>query len=348
MPILKTETKGNIKVYTVEKEFSDVVLDQKMSKKINRNQIKLIIDYNADVFTADGRLLLRFRKNALPKTHIDIFYDSVIKFAHNTTANRGTASGSKTMNISTNPRVMSNIFGYFDRWTPYQKYMFKKKGKYPSVDIRECKFNMDFPELYKKTIPLVEDIDQLYKKLTPENYQKQKKKANETFFKIGNSSFTTVTTNVNYQTTIHTDKGDDEEGFGNLAVIERGHYTGGETCFPQYGIGVDVRTGDILFMDVHQPHANLPIILKDKESKRLSIVCYLRKNVWIRTKGKSKAFYEAHNKSVRALRFMDPKKNKEIAEKKELNKTKKIEKNKKTEKQKKKSKTQKNKKGWLF
>jgi len=353
MPILKTETKGNIKIYTVEKEFSDMVMEQKMSKKIKRGQIKTIIDYNADVFTADGRLLLRFRKNTLPKIHIDKFYDSVIKFAHNTTGNRGTASGSKTMNIATNPRVMSNIFGYFDRWTPFQKYMFKKKGKYPSIDIRECKFNMDFPELYKKAIPLIEDIDELYKKLTPEQYQKQKKKANETHFKIGNSSFTTVTTNVNYQTTTHTDKGDDEDGFGNLAVIERGHYTGGETCFPQYGIGVDVRTGDMLFMDVHQPHANLPIILKDKESKRLSIVCYLRKNVWLRTKGKSKAFYEAHNKSVRSLRFLDPKKSKEIAEKNELNKTKKVEKIEKKEKKSKsksktKRKTQKNKKGWFF
>jgi hypothetical protein len=299
MPILKTETKGNIKVYTVEKEFPDLVMEQKMSKKINSNQIKLIIDYNADVFTVDGHLLLRFRKNALPKTHIDTFYDSVIKFAHNTTANRGTASGSKTMNISTNPRVMSNIFGYFDRWTPFQKYMFKKKGKYPSIDIRECKFNMDFPELYKKAIPLVEDIDKLYKKLTPDHYQKQKKKANETFFKIGNSSFTTVTTNVNYQTTIHTDKGDDEEGFGNLAVIERGHYTGGETCFPQYGIGVNVRTGDVLFMDVHQLHANLPIKLKTPDAVRLSIVCYLRHKIWENTKNKTRKFFIKHNETVR-------------------------------------------------
>ena len=320
MPIIKTESKGKIKVYTVEKEFSDDKMEQKMSKKLSRDQIKKIIDHDADVFTSDGLLLLRFRKDALPKTHIDAFHDAVIKFAHNTTGNRGTASGSKKKDLATNPRVMSNIFGYFDRWTPYQKYMFKKKGKWPSIDIRECRFNMDSPDLYQKTIPLIEDIDDLYKKLTPEHYVKQMKKANETYFRIGKTSFTTITTNVNYQTATHTDKGDDEEGFGNLAVIERGKYEGGETCFPQYGIGVDVRNGDMLFMDVHQPHANLPIILKEKDAKRLSIVCYLRKNVWLRTKGKSKQFFEAHNKSVRSLRFLDPKKNNDTQNKKKTQK----------------------------
>jgi hypothetical protein len=163
---------------------------------------------------------------------------------------------------------------------------------------------MVYPEKYQKTIPLIKEIDTLYEKLTPDQYAAQRKKANQTHFKIPSTAFTTVTTNLNYQTSIHTDKGDDEEGFGNLAVIEKGPgYKGGETCFPQYGIGVDVRTGDILFMDVHQPHANLPIHLNDKEeSKRLSIVCYLRKNVWLRTQNKTKKFYESHRKTMKKLR----------------------------------------------
>jgi hypothetical protein len=79
---------------------------------------------------------------------------------------------------------------------------------------------------------LIQDVDKLYAKLTPDHYKLQRKKANQTHFKIPGTSFTTVTTNVNYQTSIHTDKGDDDDGFGNLAVIERGEYSGGETCFP--------------------------------------------------------------------------------------------------------------------
>ena len=107
--------------------------------------------------------------------------------------------------------------------------------------------------------------------MTPDQYALQRKKADQTHFRIPDTAFTTITTNVNYQTSIHTDKGDDVEGFGNLVVIERGEYKGAETCFPQYGIGVDVRTGDTLFMDVHQPHANLPMVKSDKETKRLSV-----------------------------------------------------------------------------
>jgi hypothetical protein len=38
----------------------------------------------------------------------------------------------------------------------------------------------------------------------------------------------------------------------------------------------------------------------DKDARRLSIVCYLRNNVWKRTKGKSIKFMQKHNKSLRS------------------------------------------------
>jgi hypothetical protein len=63
-----------------------------------------------------------------------------------------------------------------------------------------------------------------------------------------------------------------------------------------------VRTGDILFMDVHQPHANLPIHKKTDDTIRLSIVCYLRKKVWLNTKNKTRRFYESHTKTMRNMR----------------------------------------------
>jgi hypothetical protein len=58
----------------------------------------------------------------------------------------------------------------------------------------------------------------------------------------------------------------------------------------QYGIGIDVRQGDILFMDVHEWHGNLPMFPNSKDATRMSIVCYLRTKVWERTRNKSKAF----------------------------------------------------------
>ena len=298
----KKEKKGNITIYYVKKDYADDKLSKVLNRKLKRSDIKTIIDDDADVYNEEGKLLIRFRKNKLKKDNIEDFYDNVIKFATISTSNRGSASGSKSKNIYDNPKIMTNIIGYFDKLSPKQKFAFKNKGiKLPKLTVRETRFLIDYPEKFQKLVPLIKEIDKFYEEYIPENYGKQKKKANQTPFHIANTAFTTITTNVNYHTTVHTDKGDDAEGFGNLVVIERGKYKGGETCLPQYGIGIDVRTGDVLYMDVHEAHGNLPIELETKDAKRLSIVCYLRKNIWEQTKGKTKKFMERHNKTLKKI-----------------------------------------------
>ena len=283
MTIIKTDNIKGVKTYTVKKDMNEVDADKTLKNKfVEPNMIKDIIKDDADVYTEDGILLLKFRKSVLPQQHTKAFYDNIIEFALTPTSNRGSATGSDSKNIYDNPRIMTNIFGYFDRFSPTQKKNFRVAGHKLPLEVRECRFNRDFPELYNKTLPLIRDINRLYKKHTPSYFKKQNDKAKETAFKIPGTAFTTVTTNVNFRTSIHTDKGDDCEGFGNLVVIENGKYEGSETCFPQYGIGVDVRTGDMLFMNVHELHGNLPMKVVDKDARRLSIVCYLREKLWRR------------------------------------------------------------------
>lgn len=303
--IIKKEKKGDITIYYVKKDYDDAKIASKKNTYLKPSDIHLILQDDADVYTEEGNLLLKFRKNVLSETKIDDFYENVIKFAKGKTSNRGNTSGAEKNNMNTgdNPKIMTNIFGYFDRWSPAQKHIFTKRGQKIPLEVRPCRFNVEHPELYEKTLPLIREIDVLYSKMIPEPYKKQKAKAVQTLFKVDNTAFTTITTNVNFQTTIHTDKGDDAEGFGNLVVIERGEYEGGETCFPQYGLGVNLRSKGILFMDVHHPHANLPIRKKTKDAVRLSVVCYLREKVWLRTKGKSKDFFNRHNRTVRNLRI---------------------------------------------
>ena len=300
--IVKKEKNGDVTIYYVRADITNEKMTSILNKKLQRSQIETILDHDADVYTEDGRLLLKFRKKKLNNKYIEEFYDNVIEFAVNKTSNRGSASGSKIKLNSHNPQIMTNILGYFDTLSPAHKVKFKQMGKpMPKLTVRETRFNQDYPEKFKQLLPLIKEIDHYYEKLIPEKYKQQRKKANQTPFKITGTSFTTITTNVNFQTTVHTDKGDDEDGFGNLTVIEKGKYTGGETCFPQYKMGVDVKVGDVLFMDVHEPHGNLPIILETPDSKRLSIVCYLRKNIWKKTKGKTKKFMETHNKTFKKM-----------------------------------------------
>lgn len=302
--VIRKEKKGDVDIYYVDKNMSDDAISNLKGSFVKKSQISLIINSDADVYTNDNKLLLKFRKNKLPLNQVDKFYDNVIQYARNNyTSNRGSASGTrKNANVRTNAKVASNVIGYMDTFSPQQKFLLKKQNRTVKFNVRECRFNMLHPDKYKELIPLVQSIDKYYKKLIPAQFEKQYRKAKQTHFKIANTSFTTITTNVNFRTTMHQDKGDDAEGFGNLTVIERGKYTGAETCLPQYGIGVNVRNGDVLFMDVHEWHGNLPMVSESKDATRLSIVCYLRHNVWKNTKGVTRNEMIKHNESVKHIR----------------------------------------------
>ena len=273
-----------IKVYKVSKKLSDAKMDAMSGGSISSKSIDRIIDHDADVYTDDGKLLARFRKQTLPDKNVKLFYDNVIGFAKNKTYNRGEMMGvdkGKRGYLSRNKEgIRTNIIGYMDGFSATQKIIMKRKGIASPMTIRESRFIIDYPDKWSKAQPLIRDIDKKYKSLIPAHYKKQMAKSRKMKFKIKGTSFTTVTTNVNVHTKIHKDKGDDEEGFGNLAVIENGEYSGGETCLPQYGVGFDVRSGDVLFMDVHEWHGNLPMKEITPGAIRLSIVCYLRTRIY--------------------------------------------------------------------
>jgi len=112
--IINKEKKGNIMIYHVDKNIDDSKMESILNTYVKPSQIDFIIDHDADVYTVDNKLLLRFRKGKLSSTNVKEFYDNVIKFAKHTTSNRGSTSGSKKKNVGDNPKIMSNIFGFFD------------------------------------------------------------------------------------------------------------------------------------------------------------------------------------------------------------------------------------------
>ena len=298
-----------IKVYKVSKKLSDAKMDAMSGGSISSKSIDRIIDHDADVYTDDGKLLARFRKQTLPDKNVKLFYDNVIGFAKNKTYNRGEMMGvdkGKRGYLSRNKEgIRTNIIGYMDGFSATQKIIMKRKGIASPMTIRESRFIIDYPDKWSKAQPLIRDIDKKYKSLIPAHYKKQMAKSRKMKFKIKGTSFTTVTTNVNVHTKIHKDKGDDEEGFGNLAVIENGEYSGGETCLPQYGVGFDVCSGDVLFMDVHEWHGNLPMKEITPGAIRLSIVCYLRTRIYDQEMKFDKT---AKRKHMRFLKKMTKKK----------------------------------------
>lgn len=298
-----------MKVVYVSKKYSNEEMEKMKNTFVKESHIDEIFDEDIDVYCKEsGRLLLKFRKKILREEETNAFYEATYEFTKKAVSgNRGSASGSVKKNVRDNPRVQSAILGYFDRWAPKQKLQLKYVSPIPEV--RETRFSLENPEKFKETFPLIRSINKEYKKLLPNYFKAQNKKAKTTLFKIPQTAFTTITTNVNFQTSIHKDIGDDIEGFGNLVVIERGNYKGGETCMVQYGIGVNVRQGDILFMDVHEWHGNLPLKLKNKASVRMSIVCYLRSKLWERTNKMSMKKKKEHLSKISKMKD-DYKKNK--------------------------------------
>ena len=254
---------------------------------------------NSDTIVKDenGETLLVFLKNVIPQNIAFEAYKSFRKATY-LSNNRGQAAGplppelkmgdkidgltvgkiqgnrfyplKKDGTLSNSPKakaVYSSIVGYADRYSriPY---------------CRTTEFTRKYFDEYKKTLPYVKFIGDLFARYIPERYEAQKKAWDQTHvdFKIPQTPFTTITVNKNFRTACHYDAGDLKEGFGNLGVLQAGDYKGAYTILPKYGIGVDVRSCDVAFFDVHELHGNTQAISKTPY-ERISIICYYRKKM---------------------------------------------------------------------
>ena len=266
-----------VKTIYVKKILTDLEIKALMGTMVPKDYFKTIINEDCDVICEeDNKYLLRFRKNVLSIPKSKEAFDNLFKFSKRTTTLRGYCSGTKgTKNSRNNKPIMSNILGYFDTLSVYYKGVLKENGL-PMKKCRETSFTGNQKKEWNLVIPLIEEIDNQYKLLFPEEHNKQLVACQSTKLKITNTAFSTITINLNNQTAIHTDKGDFKEGFGNLVVIEQGTYEGGYTGFPQYGVAVDIRTGDFLAMNVHKEHCNTPI---EGTGYRMSLVSYLREGI---------------------------------------------------------------------
>ena len=196
------------------------------------------------------------------------------------------------MNVSNN--VFSTPIGYFNSIKNLGVDLPCRLSHYTQTHMKE----------YHGTIPYIEQIGRQYETLYKEAYDFQMERAmKRPQFKIGDTPFSTVTVNRTFRTGLHKDGGD-YGGVACLTALEHGEYNGGIFVIPAYGIGVDIRGGDVLVADVHQFHANteiwttpeqdernalLPKIHKDNISvgtigagtdySRISLVCYLREKM---------------------------------------------------------------------
>ena len=69
--IIEKKKNGNVTEYIVDKDYPDSkLIDKVLNHKVKPQHIKTIIKDDADVYTKEGKLLLRFRKDKLKKENI--------------------------------------------------------------------------------------------------------------------------------------------------------------------------------------------------------------------------------------------------------------------------------------
>lgn len=257
------------RLYTVEQA------EKKFKGKfLNDEDCHQVITEDTDAYDLNGNLLFKFRKKVIP---IDVLKLGVESFKNSIelTEGRGLASGSShkrirkdgsISKITVGNKVWSGLAGYSD-----------PAGMIPYC--RKTGFTRKYFDEFTAGIPFVKTVDNLYKELVPEKYAIQKQFAEGTNrnFVIADTSFTSVTINRNFRTAIHRDSGDLEAGFGNLIAYREGAWTGCYFTLPEYGVGVDMQNGDILFVNVHLLHGNSSFENWDEETcLRVSFVMYYR------------------------------------------------------------------------
>jgi len=196
--------------------------------------------------------------------------------------------------MKVNNQVGSIALGYFD------------KTKALGID-KPCRLTYHTGaslKQYEMGLPYIDELDRWYKKINPKKHAIQLARADShPKYKIRKTAYSTITVNRTFRTALHKDKGD-FGGWATLSVLEHGTYRGGLFMMPAYGIGINMREGDVLVANVHEYHCNseiwttpeddvynesLPERFKidkevgtlglDKKYSRISFVCYLRENL---------------------------------------------------------------------
>ena len=160
--------------------------------------------------------------------------------------------------------VHSVFLGYFD--------------KTPREPCRETAWSLARPDIFTISEPLAREVEYVNRTEDLDSWRRQREfmRTVSQDFKYHKSIYSTMTVNLNLQCALHTDRGDFRGGLGNLVVLELGREDSGILVMPRERVAFIARPGDVLLMDVHHLHGNLPLTLG---GDRLTVVLYARQRI---------------------------------------------------------------------
>jgi hypothetical protein len=286
-----------MKLLKVEPILNEEQIQNLKGTYFTKDLIKHHITEDTKVLNENGDILAVYKKNAVPKQILDkcrVSFRKSISISNN----RGQAAGPLPVDLKVGDKFDGLTVGKIGKNRFYPLLANGKISKSPkakAVHSSIIGFSDRYPRIpycrrtmftqrnwkhYNQCLPYVKCVDEFFKQYAPARYKIQKKMAENSSkdFIIKDTAFSTVTVNKNFRTAGHYDNGDLKEGFGNLGVISQGSYDGGITVIPKYGIGLDLKDGDLAIFDVHELHGNTEIIRKSFY-ERISVVCYYREKM---------------------------------------------------------------------
>lgn len=171
--------------------------------------------------------------------------------------------------------VRSGTAGYFDR---YPRIPFCRQTAWTAAEIHN----------FEKGYPLFDKATEVFRDNLPIRWQGQMDEVNklqDSKWKISNSVYTTITINKDFRTACHRDAGDlcqqervsNPKGFSNLTVLSNGKdFDGFYLTFPEFRVAAHIKPGDLIMMDAHQIHGNVPLVSCEEGFERISVVMYFR------------------------------------------------------------------------
>ena len=166
--------------------------------------------------------------------------------------------------------VNSGIAGWYDR--------------YPRIPYgRATSYTEKHFDKFKKSYPYLQHLASAFKELLPWRYGNQKAAADkiDQRFLVPDTPFSTITVNRNFITAAHYDPANMDDGFANICVFSNSDsYRGAYLVFPEIGYAVNIRPGDLLFVNnMAGLHGNTELILDDPNAERISIIAFFHEGM---------------------------------------------------------------------
>lgn len=215
-----------------------------------------LIESDVDAYGDDGNILFKFRKGCVSEIVNDNF-PKLSDLCEETLSLRSDAVGDQITEES-------RVIGY-------------DLNRRSNGFVAETRFTREQHREYKAIIPIVELVNEIYKKEFPLNYYLQENLEIDPHYLIGRTVFSQSIVNKSFRTHLHKDKGNVEGTVSNMICLGNNSFSGGYLVMPEYRVAINVRPRDYLgFMGRDIWHGNTEI---KGSGTRLTIVCYTKREL---------------------------------------------------------------------